>query len=486
LSVNHPLSADTGIAASNKLADFVEKMRAAGQPELVIRHFAHQYERLLAGATGYIDRREALPVESLQSCAALSESYTPAGVAALSRTAVAKLNGGLGTSMGMAGPKSLLPVKDDLTFLDVILRQVMYARGHCGCRIPLLLMDSFNTFEDTKNSLEKYREFSQDVPISFMQHRKPKIWKDSLEAAEWPADPDKEWCPPGHGDIYISLVTSGTLDALLDAGYEYLFVSNSDNLGAVLDLQILGYLSEEEIPFLMEVADRTESDNKGGHLAMRPDGQLILRELSQCPPNETDEFQDIERFRYFNTNNLWLHLPTLQRIMTDHDEILELPLIRNEKPIDPADTSSPRVYQLETAMGSAIALFPGAHAIRVPRSRFAPVKRTSDLLVMWSDAYEFADNYQMVLSSKREVAPSDWPPIVRLDPVYFQMVDDMRTRFPKGAPSLLNCRHLIIDGDVNFGGDVAIEGDVTITNRGSEPLTIADGARLGSLQLRAM
>ena len=485
MSINRPISADTGVAASDKLVEFVEKMRAAGQPDLVIKHFAHQYERLLAGATGYIDRHEALPVESLQSSTTLSERYVSAGAAALSRTAVAKLNGGLGTSMGMAGPKSLLPVKGDLTFLDVILRQVMYAREHCGCRIPLLLMDSFNTFEDTRVALGHYHEFSQDIPVSFMQHRKPKISRDSLEAAEWPADPDKEWCPPGHGDIYVSLVTSGTLDALLDAGYEYLFVSNSDNLGAVLDLQILGYLSEEKIPFLMEVADRTESDNKGGHLAMRPDGQLILRELSQCPPDEVEEFQDINRFKFFNTNNLWLHLPTLQRIMTEHDEILELPLIRNEKPIDPTDPSSPKVYQLETAMGSAIALFPGAHAIRVPRSRFAPVKHTSDLLIMWSDAYELADNYQMVLSPRREVAPSDWPPVVRLDPQYYQMVDDMRSRFPHGAPSLLNCRHFTVAGDVIFGSDIVILGDVTIANKTTERLAIADSAQLENLRLGA-
>ncbi len=474
-----------GLPRGSHLEDFIRKMRAAGEPELVVKHFAHHYEQLLAGATGFIDRGEALPVTSLPEYETLDERYAESGKRALTRTAVAKLNGGLGTSMGMSGPKSLLPVKDGLTFLDVIIRQVLYARGHCGCRIPLLLMNSFSTHEATLAALEEYADFRQDVPIDFLQNMKPKIWVETLQPAAWPADPDKEWCPPGHGDIYVSMVTSGTLDALLEAGYEYLFVSNSDNLGAVLDLKILGYMADEEIPFLMEAADRTEADNKGGHLSVRPDGQLILREISQCPPDEIEEFQDIERYRYFNTNNLWLHLPAIRRIMRENDDVLDLPLIRNEKPIDPTDPDSPRVYQLETAMGSAIALFPGAQALSVPRSRFAPVKRTDDLLVLWSDAYEFAESYQTVISPQRCAELADRPPIVRLDSECYRMIDGMQARFAQGAPSLLNCRRLIVEGDVCFGRDVVIEGDVTIANGGSTPFHVEDGTRLRDERMTA-
>ena len=69
----------------------------------------------------------------------------------------------------------------------------------------------------------------------------------------------------GHGEVYIVLATSGMFDALLARGYQYLFLSNSDNLGATLNLGILGYIADEQIPFLMEVADRTEADKKGGY-----------------------------------------------------------------------------------------------------------------------------------------------------------------------------------------------------------------------------
>ena len=215
-----------------------------------------------------------------------------------------------------------------------------------------------------------------------------------------PADREKEWCPPGHGDIYTALVTSNMLELLLSEGYEYAFVSNSDNLGAELDLQILGYFAANRVPFLMEVADRTPADRKGGHLAQRPDGQLILRESAQCPPDEEAEFQDIKRYRYFNTNNLWINLRSLEHRLEEHQGVMPLPLIRNEKPVDPPNPETPRVYQLETAMGAAIAVFEGAQAMRVPRSRFAPVKKNSDLLVIMSDAYRLGEDYRLALAAR--------------------------------------------------------------------------------------
>ena len=463
-------------ARPSYFGQFEAKMRAAGQPELAIDIFHFYYDQLLAGATGYIDRREALPVRALPSYEELSKRYETAGAEALERTVILKLNGGLGTSMGMSGPKSLLPVKDELTFLDVIVRQALHLRRTTGIRLPLVLMNSVSTRPATEAALARYPDFHQDIPVDFVQHWKPKIDKKTLQPATWPVDPEKEWCPPGHGDIYVSLITSGMLDAMLNAGYEYLFVSNSDNLGALLDTRILGYLAAERIPFLMEVANRTLADNKGGHLSVRPDGQLILRELSQCPPEEREMFQDINRYRYFNTNNLWLHLPTVYEVMRRSGGRLELPLIRNEKPVDPTDPESPRVYQLETAMGSAIALFEGAQALRVPRMRFVPVKKNNDLLVLWSDVYELTEECHLRLSPARHTYPLHRPPLVKLDERYYGMIDDLRRRFPHGAPSLIECTSLTVDGDVRFGRNVAIKGAVRLVNDGAEPLVIEDGA----------
>ncbi len=385
-----------------------------------------------------------------------------------------KLNGGLGTSMGMSGPKSLLPVKHGLTFLDIIVHQVLYLRQTTGARLPLVLMNSFSTRDETLAAMAQFQDFHQQIPLDFVQHKQPKIWKESLSPAVYPADREKEWCPPGHGDIYTALVTSSMLELLLSEGYEYAFVSNSDNLGAEMDLPILGYFAANHVPFLMEVADRTPADRKGGHLAQRPDGQLILRESAQCPPEEEAEFQDIKRYRYFNTNNLWINLRSLAHRLEQHQGVMPLPLIRNEKPVDPADPKTPRVYQLETAMGAAIAVFEGAQAMRVPRSRFAPVKKNSDLLVIMSDAYQLGEDYRLALAPERHAEP----PVVVLDDRYYQLYDAMIQRFPGGAPSLRQCDELKVKGDVAFGKDVRIVGKVEITHTGEEQLHIPDGATL--------
>ena len=377
--------------------------------------------------------------------------------------------------MGMSGPKSLLPVKDDLSFLDIIVRQVLHLRQTTGVRLPLVLMNSSTTHAPSMATLDAYPDLAQEVPLAFIQNENPKIWVENMQPADWPDDPSKEWCPPGHGDIYASLLTSGMLKSLLDAGYEYVFVSNADNLGALLDPAILGYFAQEQLPFLMEVADRTPADRKGGHLARRADGQLILRESSQCPPDEGELFQDIQRYRYFNTNNLWLHLPTLQQLLAEHNNLLDLPLIRNEKPVDPTQPTSPRVYQLETAMGSAIGLFRGARAISVPRSRFVPVKKTNDLLLLWSDVYELDDAYLPRLAPTLST-----PPLVTLDDDFYGLIGDLRMRFGKGAPSLVDASSLRIQGNVYFGANILVSGDVCINNTGPTPLYIADGTHLVS------
>lgn len=459
---------------SSNFTPFVQKMRAAGLSDTFIDNFRYYYAQLVQGATGYISHFDAQPVLDLPTYDTLEPSLADLGARVLDRTVVLKLNGGLGTSMGMDGPKSLLPVKDGLSFLDIIVRQLHHLRATHQARVPLVLMNSFATRTESLAALARYPDVAQQLPLDFVQHMEPKIWKESLQPAEWPSDPEKEWCPPGHGDIYAALLDSGMLRRLLDAGYAYLFVSNVDNLGAVLDLAILGFFASRQAPFLMEVAARTAADRKGGHLARNAAGRLILRESAQCPPEEEAQFQDIARYRYFNTNNLWLNLRALDDLMAWQQGVLGLPLIRNEKPIDPADPATPRIYQLETAMGSAISIFEGAQALCVPRSRFIPVKKNSDLLVLMSDAYQLKDDYTLALAPERHGAP----PVVALDDRYYALYAALQARFPSGAPSLRQCTSLTVQGDVTFGRDITVTGRVTVAAPAGTALHIADGAQL--------
>jgi UTP--glucose-1-phosphate uridylyltransferase len=451
-------------------APFERKMRAAGCPLEAIESFRHYYAELRAGHTGMLGRREIGPVEDVPRAGDLTP-HRAAGGAALDRCVVLKLNGGLGTSMGMTRAKSLLPVKDGLCFLDVIVRQVLHLRRTYRSRLPLVLMNSFRTRDDSLAALARHPKLASDVPADFLQNKVPKVRADDLSPAEWPADPGHEWCPPGHGDLYVALVTSGMLERLLAAGYRYAFVSNADNLGAVPDVGILGWLAAEEIPFLMEVCPRSEAHRKGGHLAARRGGGLALRESAQCPDEEKDEFQDLSLYRFFNTNNLWLDLVALDTALRERRGVLGLPMIRNVKTVDPADPASPKVIQLETAMGAAIEVFPGARAVCVPEARFAPVKTANDLLAVWSDAFVLRDDW--TLASARDASLGTL--VVDLDLAFYQRIDQLEARFPHGAPSLVRCRRFVVRGDVRFGRGVVVEGEVELRSPGPGALVIPDG-----------
>jgi len=459
-------------------APFAALMRAAGQPELAIRTFAHYHAQLLAGATGLVAEEAITPAADLPDAEVLGDTYAERGREALEATVVIKLNGGLGTSMGMTAAKSLLPVKDGLSFLDLTARQLLHLRRAHGTALPLLLMDSFRTRDDSLAALAAFPDLAVDgLPLDFLQHQVPKVLAADGSPAPERVDDARGWCPPGHGDLYTALDTSGLLDRLLARGLRWAFVANADNLGAVVDLGILGYLAAEELPFLMEVADRTESDKKGGHLAVRrADGRLVLRERAQCAPEDAETFQDRRRHRYFNTNNLWVDLRALRATLDARGGLLGLPLIKNDKRLVPTDPESPRVYQLETAMGAAIEVFEGAAAVRVPRTRFAPVKTTNDLLALWSDAYVRTDDERVVLAPERAAAG---PPVVDLDPAWFRFVDGLQERFPAGAPSLIGCDRFVVRGDVRFGAGVVARGAVEVDHDGPDQRVIADGTALG-------
>jgi UTP--glucose-1-phosphate uridylyltransferase len=449
----------SGIEAS------IEKMRRERVPDAAIATFRHYYEQLEAGESGMVPEDAIEPVRDLVDADSLPEGNAP-----LDQAVVIKLNGGLGTSMGMDRAKSLLEVKDGMAFLDLIARQVLALREASGARVPLVLMNSFYTRDDSLALLERCDGLASDVPFDFVQHKEPKLLVDGLAPAEWPPDPSLEWCPPGHGDIYPALLTSRMLATLLERGYRYAFMSNSDNLGAVLDPRILAWIAAEELPYVCEVTDRTEADRKGGHIAvLNETGGLILRETAQTPDDDMDAFTDVDRHPYFHVNNLWVDLRALDTLLRERDGVMGLPMIVNEKTLDPADSSTPAVYQLETAMGAAIGVFDGARAIRVPRSRFVPVKKTSDLLVLRSDAYVLGDGARIELAPGRDAAP-----LVELDDEYFKLLSDFDARFPAGPPSLADAERLQVEGDVTFGRDVAVRGGITV--RG--PRRIEDGAQL--------
>jgi UTP--glucose-1-phosphate uridylyltransferase len=455
-----------------------DKMAAAGIHQQAIDVFSHYYRQLEEGVSGFIaeDSIEPLLDPSMLSDTAVNEQDA---AAALGKTVIIKLNGGLGTSMGMEKAKSLLPVRKGKSFLDIIVDQVRAARVAYGIQLPLVFMNSFRTQQDTLAALASYDDLAvAGLDLGFLQNQEPKLRADDLTPVTWPADPSLEWCPPGHGDLYTALTTSGMLGRLLSLGYRYASVSNSDNLGAAPDATIAGWFAATGAPYAAEICRRTAADRKGGHLAIRKsDRRLILRDTAQTPKEEMNYFTDEFRHPYFHTNNLWFDLEALGRTLRERKSVLGLPLIKNEKTVDPADSSSTKVIQIETAMGAAIEVFEAATAIGVGRERFLPVKTTSDLLVLRSDAYELE-------ADGRLTKVADPTPVADLDSDYYKLIGDFDRRFPAGAPSLTEARYLEINGDWTFEAGVRVIGEVTLEDRG-EPQIIAAGSVLGDLAASA-
>ena len=453
------------------LAAAQQKMADAQVPQTAIDVFTHYYGQLEAGVTGTIPEDTIEPyldppkLEDVKIDVAQAKKV-------FDQLAIINLNGGLGTSMGLDKAKSLLPVRDGKSFLDIIVEQVLAARRGTNSRLPLLFMNSFRTREDTLEVLAKYPDLPvEDLPLDFLQNKEPKLRTDDLMPVTWEADPDLEWCPPGHGDIYTALQTSGVLQKLLDAGFKYASVSNSDNLGTVPNPVIAAWFASTGAPYAAELCRRTPADRKGGHLAVRKsDGRLILRDTAQTPAEEMDYFTDEHRHPYFHTNNLWWDLEQLAEILAQRDGVMGLPLIRNEKTVDPADKSSTPVYQIESAMGAAIEVFDGATAIVVDRDRFLPVKATSDLLLVRSDAYRLDERVALV----KQV---DTVPNVTLAADHYKLIGDFEPRFPHGIPSLKEASSLDVQGDWTFGADVAVVGEAVLGPEGGE---VPEGARIGT------
>jgi UTP--glucose-1-phosphate uridylyltransferase len=457
---------ESGIKASE------QKMREHGEDKEAIAAFASAYGRLESGEESMIPTAELEPAEDVP---ALEDLRQPDDPDVLGAFAMVKLNGGLATTMGLQRPKSLVEARDGKTFLEFIVGQTMALRRRYGIELPLVLMDSEATAKPTREALAGFSDLAVDgLDVDFLQSMEPKLEAESLEPASWPEAAEMEWAPPGHGDVYGALRRSGMLDALLERGFRYAMISNADNLGSTLDPRIAAHVASGEIPFLMEVVVGTEADRKGGHIARRrADGRLVLRETAQTPDEDQDSFRDYRHWRYYNTNSLWIDLRALARTLEENDGVFELPLIVNRKTVDPRNSESTPVIQLESAMGAAIGSFPGAQLLCVPRTRFAPVKTTDDLLVLRSDVYTVSDGLVVEPVPERRGNL----PYVELDSRYYKLLDRFEQRFPDGPPSLREAERLVVHGDVTFGAGVVVRGAVELD--ADEPTRIDPGALLG-------
>jgi UTP--glucose-1-phosphate uridylyltransferase len=456
---------------------FSSQIEAAGLHPLVVESFGRLYGRYRDGDPGTLPWAGVSPAgpDEIVEYDSIDAEDRARGERLLSELAVISLNGGLGTTMKLAGAKSLIPVHDGESFLDLTARQVLGLRATSGHRVPWLLMNSFRTRDDTLKALCRFPDLAvEGLPLDFLQNRVPRVVQETHLPLELEPE-DVNWAPPGHGDVYLALHLNGLLEAMLERGIRWAFVSNVDNLGGTVDPAILGFMERSGVEFIMELTDRTIADIKGGPMVRFTDprvpgspSRLMLLERSQVEEERLAEFEDLSVFPVFNTNSLWWRVDAMLEQVRQGP--LDLPMIVNPKTVQGVE-----VVQLETAMGAAVGCFERSLGVKVPRSRFAPVKATSDLLVVRSDAYVVDPADLGLRPNPSRQLPE--PPVVQLDARYFKGLPDFDARVPC-PPSLLRCRSLTVEGDVRFGENVRVEGDVTIRNPTGEQRSVPHGAAL--------
>ena len=379
----------------------------------------------------------------------------------LTKVAVLKLNGGLGTTMGCTGPKSGIEIKDGHNFLDLVIRQIDTLRKNNGVEIPIILMNSFNTHKQTKRLLRGYKGVQ-----TFNQSVYPRIFSESLLPVDSSLNMESVY-PPGHGDIFTALNDSGTLDKLLSEGKEILFVSNIDNLAATIDEKILNHVITNNIDFCMELTEKTRADVKGGTL-VEINGNLTLLEIAQVPSDKKSEFKSIRKFKIFNTNSVWINLKKLKELFNSGKKF-ELDIIENRKVMGNGE----EVIQLETAIGAGIKHFNNTCGLIVPRNRFQPVKSCSDLFSLRSRLFKIK-NGELQMSKLRVFKTL---PLIKLVGRHFKTIERFNGMF-KGYPDIIELDHLTVTGKVKFGKDVVLKGTVIIIADEKSEIVIPDGSIL--------
>ncbi|XP_049766677.1 UTP--glucose-1-phosphate uridylyltransferase-like [Schistocerca cancellata] len=435
--------------------------------------FRQLFERFLSekGPSIIWERIEKLPEDAVKDYFSLPEPSTQLVREMLNKLVVIKLNGGLGTSMGCHGPKSMIHVRNELNFLDLTVQQIEHLNKTYDVNVPLVLMNSFNTDDDTQKFVRRYKGLQVEI-YTFNQSCFPRISRDTLLPIARTCDIEGDmeaWYPPGHGDFYDSFRNCGLLKEFIQQGREYCFISNIDNLGATVDPKILNLLfrPEDRSPeFVMEVTDKTRADVKGGTL-IQYEQKLRLLEIAQVPKEHIDDFKSVKTFKFFNTNNLWVKLSAIERVL--QEKTLNMEIIVNNKTL----ANGLNVIQLETAVGAAMKTFNGGLGINVPRMRFLPVKKTSDLLLVKSNLYSL--NHGSLVMSPLRMFPTT--PLVKLGDNHFAKVKEFLSRFAD-IPDLLELDHLTVSGDVTFGRGVSLKGTVIIVANHGDRIDIPSGAVL--------
>jgi len=460
----------------------ISDLTKIGMTEEVARDFLRLRSKFLEKPLVEWDSVEPPPAEFLKDYSTLKEPDKTIIKELLDKLVVVQLNGGLGYFIGCKGPKcgiQILKKSGGITILDCKVMQIIKLNKEYGCNIPLVLMNSPRTDSETEVLIQKYNKLEIDIH-TFVQNVHPFMYKDTLSPLPKSQSSLEGWYPPGSGEVFSAMYRQGLLEKFKNEGKELLFISNMENLGSSVDLKLLHYIANPKVnlDFLLETTNRISTDQAGGFAIKYKDRHVHILEISQIPSQVMSKFS-LSNFKYWNTNNIWTRIGVVIDMMKQQQ--IDLDFIVKYKVIN-----GKNIAQLETPVAMSIQSFPKAASILVPRSRYRPVKSTSDLLQVQSELFELQHGL-LVASTKRSYS-SD--PLVKLGDEFKSMAEYER-RF-KTIPNILELDHLTVSGDVYFGANVTLKGTVIIVANSGSRIDIPDGVVLdnkivtGSLQINEM
>ncbi|CAI8611517.1 unnamed protein product [Vicia faba] len=362
----------------------------------------------------------------------------------LDKLVVLKVNHDSGSNMGFENPKSAIDIGDGKTFLDLIINQIETLNSKYGCQVPLFIFNKDDTHDSTLKVLEKYSESSIDVH-TFKQGEHPELTLSGEHCSK------EEVQTVDDGDIFRSLMIDGTLDLLLSQGKEYILVMKSDNVATVVDPNILNHLMTNTIDYCMEVTPSHSSN-----LILTP-MNFKLQEIAQ---NQDKHLKD--KFKLIDTTNMWVSLRAIKRLIDTNR-------LKPKKPSILKGSDYDQTLRQETKAESAVQFFDNVIGVSTPESRFLPLDATSDLLLLQSDLYTYREG----VLTRNPARTNPLNPVIDLGPE-FAKIDDFQRRF-KSIPSITGLDSLVVRGDVWFGSNITLKGQVTIAAKPGSKLEIPDG-----------
>ncbi|KAK7351945.1 hypothetical protein VNO77_11734 [Canavalia gladiata] len=369
----------------------------------------------------------------------------------LDKLVVVKFDGCPGRNMGFECPKSAVDITDGLTFQDLIINQIENLNSKYGCRVPLLLFIKDDTHDSTLKVMEKYSKSSVEVH-TFKQIEGPEL---KLSGGHYSKDEVHSF---DEVDMFRSLMTRGTLDSLLSQGKEYILVMKSDNVATIIDPNILNHLMTNDIEYCMEV-----TPSHLFNLVLTP-RNFKLQEIARNQDKHSKG-----NFKLIDTTNMWVSLRAIKRLVDGYELMHRTPSVSKKNDYD-------QTLQ-DIAAGPAIQFFNNVVGVSVPESRYLPLDATSDLLVVQSDLYTCREG----VLTRNPARTNPLNPVIDLGPE-FEKVDAFQGRF-RSIPSIIGLDSLMVRGDVWFGANITLKGQVTIVAKPGMKLEIPDGVIIDNKEI---